>query len=99
MNDELTLIVPIHAKTECRERVRGLLLDLAARTRQEAGNSCYALHEVRDDPDQFIIYERWRGQSALDFHMGQTYLVDFLAREEELLSKPIRGMYCRLLAG
>jgi len=94
MDAEITLIVPIHAKKEHRDTVRSLLMKLARKTRQEAGNICYTLHELRDDPNQFIIYEKWRGQAALDFHMEQQHLKSFLAREDELLSQKISGTFC-----
>lgn len=95
MADIITLVVPIHARPACRAEVRRRLIELAARTRREPGNMCYVLHEVRDDADQFIIYEQWCDQAALDFHMEQGYLKDFLACEEGLLAKKIRGIFCR----
>ena len=95
MSKALTLIVDIHAKSEHRQLVRETLAALARETVKEAGNLCYRLHEVDDDPDQFVIYEQWKDKAALDFHMKQEYLVAFLAQEERLLSKRIAGKFCR----
>ena len=78
--------------------MRTLLLQLAAETAREEGNICYVVHEVADAPGQFIIYEKWKDRAALDFHMNQPYLVAFLAREEELLSRKIDGKFCTALS-
>jgi quinol monooxygenase YgiN len=94
MDGEITLVVPIHAKDELRDEVRKRLLDLAEKTRKEKGNICYVLHEVYNEPNHFIIYEKWKNKAALDFHMGQEYLKAFLADEKKILSKPIAGTVC-----
>lgn len=98
MSTPLTLIVTLHARPEHREAVRGLLLQLATQTTREEGNICYIVHEVADAPNEFVIYEQWKDQAALDFHMEQPYLVAFLAREEELLSRKIDGKFCTAIS-
>ncbi|OGV59129.1 MAG: hypothetical protein A2X49_02210 [Lentisphaerae bacterium GWF2_52_8] len=95
MKREITIVVPINAKSKQREHVRSRLLDLASKTGKEKGNICYVLHESDSDPNLFIIYEKWKNQAALDFHMEQDYLKAFLADEAKLLSKPIAGTICR----
>ena len=97
MSEEITLIVSIDAKTEQREKVRKRLVELAEKTRLESGNICYILHEVPAKPDQFIIYEKWQNQAALDFHMAQDYLQEFIDESEILLSQQIKGTVCQEL--
>lgn len=94
MNQEITLIVPIQAKADCRDEVRRRLVALAEKTRQETGNRGYVLHEVSGDPGHFVIYEQWNHQAALDFHMAQDYLKAFLADAPTLLAKPIAATLC-----
>jgi quinol monooxygenase YgiN len=58
----------------------------------------YGFSERRasEEPDQIlIIYERWVDQEALDFHMGQDYLKDFLSKSVDLLDTPIESVICR----
>jgi len=93
-NEQITLIVPIHAKPEHQGQVRERLIHLAAHTTRESGNICYRIHAVKDHPEQFVIYEQWRNQDALDFHMEQEYLKKFLADAEALLSKEVLGTFC-----
>ena len=93
--EEITIIVPVNAKPEFKEKVRGKLLELTVLTNQEPGNICYRLHQVEDDSCQFIIYEKWKDQAALDFHMNQDYLKAFLDESNTLLAEEIRGTICR----
>lgn len=91
----ITIVVPIKARPECRSTVRERLINLARQTGREAGNVFYRLHEAEADPAAFVIYERWRDQAALDFHMDQDYLKTFLAESEAWLREPIQGTVCR----
>ena len=93
--EEITIIVPITAKPEFKEKVRTKLLELTVLTNQESGNVCYRLHQVEDDPCKFVIYEKWRDQAALDFHMEQDYLKAFLNESKTLLAEEIMGTICR----
>lgn len=92
---EITIIVPINAKPEFRDIVREKLINMTALTNQEVGNICYCLHQVEDDSNKFVIYEKWKNQAALDFHMDQDYLKNFLAESKTLLAEEIRGTTCR----
>ena len=45
-----------------------------------------------------MIYEKWQDQAALDFHMAQDYLQNFLADDEKLLAGEIKGTICSEIA-
>ena len=94
MKSEITIIVPIYFKSECAAAGRGRLLALAAATRKEAGNIMYRIHEVPGRPEQYMIYEKWVDQAALDHHMSQKYLLDFLADEDKLFAGEVKGTIC-----
>ncbi len=91
---ELSNFCPIYAASGKKEALRQALIALAAKTRQEEGNICYRLHEATGVDNLFMIYEQWRNQAALDYHMQQRYLIDFLADKEGLLADEIRGTMC-----
>jgi len=95
MTDQLTAIVTIDAKDEHRGEVKRLLIELADKTRNETGNICYVLHVVPDDPNRIIIYEQWQNQAALDSHMNQDYLKQFLEACPHLLSGEVAEIECR----
>ncbi len=93
--DEITIIVPVNAKPEFKEKVREKLLGLTVMTNQEPGNICYRLHQVENEPCKFVIYEKWKDQDALDFHMNQDYLKAFLDESKTLLAEEIMGTICQ----
>jgi quinol monooxygenase YgiN len=94
MNTPITIVVHIKARSECKDAVRKRLLELVSMTTNEAGNVFYHLHEASADACHFIIYERWKNQAALDFHMQQDYLVSFLNDSNRILSEEIQGTIC-----
>ena len=98
MSSEITIIVPIYFKSETAAAGRARLLALAAATHKEAGNIMYRIHEVPGKAEQYMIYEKWRDQAALDFHMAQDYLQNFLADDEKLLAGEIKGTICSEIA-
>ena len=89
---EITLFCPIHAAPGKGAELKKALLELAGATRAEAGNICYRLHTT-DDPDEFLIYEQWRDDAALDFHMHTPHLTAFLADEAKLLAGQPAGRF------
>ncbi|MCQ2378593.1 MAG: antibiotic biosynthesis monooxygenase [Victivallaceae bacterium] len=91
---EITIFCPIYAAPGKKEALRAALRLLAEKTRAENGNICYRPHEAVNADDKFMIYEQWRDQEALDFHMRQPYLTEFLADREGLLADEIRGVIC-----
>lgn len=95
--DQITIVCFLHARPAMKDRVREELTQLAAQTRNEAGNINYLLHQATDDANLFIIYENWKDQAALDFHMRQPYLQAFLKRTDALLERPVDGTICTLL--
>ena len=54
-------------------------------TRKEEGNLQLDLLGVENEPNAFMLYERWTSQHALDWHFDQTYTKDLLARFPALL--------------
>lgn len=99
MNDKdiITLVVPVKARNDKKDIVRKRLVELAGQTVREEGNICYNIHEELKTPGSFIIYEKWKNQGALDFHMEQKYLKSFLSDCPELLSEDIKGISCSTL--
>jgi quinol monooxygenase YgiN len=97
MENQLTLVVPIKVKSEFRGEVRNLLLELARQTRKEAGNIHYIVHEVADHKNEFLIYEVWKNQEALAFHMQQPYLIKFLEEESKFLRETISSIFCKVI--
>ena len=97
-NTQITIVCLIKAKKDKKQQVYQKLTDLAKMTRNEKGNINYELHVSSEDECLFIIYENWKDQQALDGHMAQPYLKDFLALEQELVEQPIDGKICKIIS-
>ena len=95
VNEVITLLCPINAAPGRGAEMKAALQELAAATTQEAGNICYRLHTT-DDPDEFIIYEQWKNQAALDAHMAMPHLEKFLADEKKLLARQPSGRFLKV---
>ncbi|MCF7838735.1 MAG: antibiotic biosynthesis monooxygenase [Candidatus Marinimicrobia bacterium] len=95
MTPSITLMVPIRAQAEHGARVKQRLVEMAELTRRESGNIFYTVHEVENRPAMFLVYEQWRDQAALDFHMKQDYLRQFLEESRAWLVEEIAGLFCR----
>lgn len=94
---QISIVVFIKAKQETKQRVKDQLLHMVEMTNKEEGNVNYDLHVSSSDDSMFIIYENWKDQAALDYHMNQSYLKDFLSKENEQLEKPIDGTICNII--
>jgi len=90
---QITLVVFIKAKQQTKQLVKEQLVNLSEMTNKEPGNICYELSVANDDDSLFIIYENWKDQAALDYHMSQPYLKDFLGKEDQL-EKPLSVTVC-----
>ena len=97
INEVITLLCPIKAAPGRGCAMKAALQQLAAATVQEAGNICYRLHTT-DDPDEFIIYEQWKNQAALEAHMATEHLQKFLADEDHLLAAQPAGRFLKEFA-
>jgi quinol monooxygenase YgiN len=94
---QITIVCFIKSKQKTKHQVKSELSNLAKMTRLEADNMNYDLHISAADDSLFIIYENWRSKTALDTYMSQSYLKDFLAKQEELLEKPVEGNICKII--
>lgn len=82
------LIVEIQAKPEKAIELKALLLTLVELTGKEHGCVQYDLFAIQDQENTFCIFEKWSNQAALDKHLDQDYLQNFIARFDELLVEP-----------
>ena len=64
----IILTAMVKAKAGQEEAVKETLVSLVEPTRKETGCLCYNLHRSKSDPTQFMFYEQWANQEALDAH-------------------------------
>lgn len=87
--DQVTVVAFIKAKQDKVGEVRDALLSLIGPTRQEEGCINYDLHESRSSEGEFVFYEIWRSHQDLDRHLNMPYLVEFVAKADDLLAEPL----------
>ncbi|MEJ5053368.1 putative quinol monooxygenase [Sphingobacterium sp. MYb382] len=61
------------------------------KSRPEAGNIEFFFHTVPGDNTKFVLYERWRNQTALDFHFAQPYTIELFDVFKAALEEPIEN--------
>jgi quinol monooxygenase YgiN len=64
----IILTAMVKAKPGEEEAVKAVLLELVEPTRKEPGCLCYNLHQSKSDKTQFMFYEQWASQEAIDAH-------------------------------
>jgi len=84
----LTVIAYLTAKTGREDQVREALLDLVAQTRNEKGCVNYDLHQSRENPSDFAIYENWHEATDLDAHAKSAQVQAFNRVAGHLLKCP-----------
>jgi quinol monooxygenase YgiN len=80
-------------KPERVEAFRDIVTQLVITTHAEdAGCLAYVFHQQRDEPREFVLYEQWRDQAALDAHLarldrmiGLASLFDFFEQTRSVL--------------
>jgi len=66
----LSVVATISAKPEFRAEVRQALETIVPPSRAEAGCLQYDLHVARNNPDNFVMIERWQDDATLDRHLA-----------------------------
>lgn len=63
-------------------------------TREEPGTEVYVLHRARQDPSQFLFYERYVDAAALDRHGKSAAMQELFKRLQPLLEQaPVIEMF------
>jgi quinol monooxygenase YgiN len=75
----LSVVATISTKSEFRSEVRQALDKILAPSRAEAGCLQYDLHSARDNPDNFVMIERWQDDATLDRHMATPHFAALVA--------------------
>lgn len=83
----LVLIARLTATPETAETLGDGLRALIAPTLAEDGALAYALHRDNEDPNVWILVERWRSRADLDAHFAQPYTRALMDLFPELLAK------------
>jgi quinol monooxygenase YgiN len=81
---EIVIIAEATALPGKRDELKQALDQLVPKSRAEEGVSTFRLHEDRDKPGHFMLYERFRDQSAIDLHVTFEHFAQILRDLAEL---------------
>lgn len=87
MSSELTLVATLTAKPDFSEELGNGLKALVEPTSREEGSLVYQVHRDNQDPNTWLIYERWRSRDDLDAHFKMPYTIAMMDRFPRLLAK------------
>ncbi|HET9400254.1 MAG TPA: putative quinol monooxygenase [Candidatus Acidoferrales bacterium] len=88
MNKQLTVIAFARARRSKIAEAREALFALVAPTRAEKGCINYDLHQSDEDPTQFVFYENWESDAALEAHANSPHLQAFRKISGAILDGP-----------
>lgn len=89
----ISIIAVLKAKAGKTQELRQALQALLLPTRQEPGNTDYALFQLRDEPETFYMRESWVNQAALEEHISLPHFQTFIGQMDSLLAEPLRLDY------
>lgn len=75
-------------KDDQREFFLNDILPLMETARQEEGCLDYHLYESFEEPNQFVMTEKWANQEAIDNHNKQHLLLNLFGHMKEYAKKP-----------
>jgi len=97
-NKKVTLVAKISAKAGQEDALKAHLLNLVPPSRAESGCINYDLHQSIDTPTEFMFYENWTNQEALDFHNGTDHLTTLPEKIGDLLAKDVELFFYNMLS-
>jgi quinol monooxygenase YgiN len=92
------VLARITVKPEVAELAKGILVDLASKSRQEPGCVGYELYQQAEAPHVFQTVEQWQAKADADAHMATVHVGAAIAAAGPLLAAaPEIVAYSRLL--
>ncbi len=83
----ITIITRIKARQGLETRVRRVLRSLMDAAHGEKGGPACELHVSRDDPSEFLLFERWPRGEGLDVRLARPYPTALRVWPEGLLAR------------
>jgi len=84
----LYLVAVIKPKLEIRDEVRAKIAALVTSSLAEDGCEMYDLVVSADDPDTWLMLEKWTSRELWDAHMLTEHVIAFNAQGDSLFREP-----------
>jgi quinol monooxygenase YgiN len=94
----IVLIAMLKAQKGKEKKVEDILKGMVLSVQNEKGTLKYILHRSRKDPTEFLFYEEYVDQAALDFHGGTSYFKDLVKNLNGLLDGAPKELFYEAVA-
>ena len=74
----IKIVAILAVKPAHRAELLAVFRDLVAKSRAEAGNLRYDLHQDLQNENRFVFVETWQDQAAVDSHNASVHFQNFL---------------------
>ena len=90
------LTVMIHAKIK-HEMLNEYLDLIKVLIKQTTRKGCltYSFNQSKDEPTEFVLYEQWENQAALDIHISELFDILGPAKPGDPIPEKLMNMYER----
>src|SRR5829696_3438443 len=85
---QVVVVASVEVKPGSEDAALEIFSDTIRQTHDEAGCLSYALHRDNDNPQRYVIVERWTSQVALEHHGMQPYVKTLFEKIGEHLAGP-----------
>jgi quinol monooxygenase YgiN len=82
------VVLRVIARPETVEQLRPALFELAAQSRKEDGCNGYKVFQSQSNPLEFVCYESWASDAALDAHLTTPHVQQAFERGLPMLAEP-----------
>jgi quinol monooxygenase YgiN len=84
----LILAAKCIGKPELRNDIMRVTAAIVPPSRAEAGCISYGVYERLSRENEYLFFEEWTDQAALDFHFSTPHFQDFIKEFTQLLAAP-----------
>jgi (4S)-4-hydroxy-5-phosphonooxypentane-2,3-dione isomerase len=89
----LVLVVHNQVKTGQEDFVLEQFRRLEAASRQEPGCLLYVVQRGKENPSEFLVYEQYRDEAALQSHRQSAHFLEFGPKIKEACESQQRALY------
>ena len=82
------VVLRVVARADTADQLKTVLFELADASRQEDGCNAYKVFQSQTNPLEFVCYESWASDAALDKHMTTPHVTQAFEQGIPLLAEP-----------
>ncbi|HEL2929504.1 TPA: antibiotic biosynthesis monooxygenase [Legionella pneumophila] len=93
MNEGHTVVVIMEGIKGKEDALKNVLMSVVEPSRSESSCLEYRLHQDKNNPAQFILYENWESEQLHQEQFKKSYIIASIEKIEPLLAKPYQVIF------